>query len=84
MPPVESSGTQLNIYESKIQYIRQMIFQVLCCRDPEVRQHIESALMTLFRFTDQEKLAIDLRRKDESQDPLSSITNYLGSFTVSS
>jgi hypothetical protein len=70
--------------ESKVQYVRQMIFQYLVCTEPEVKSHIESALMALFRFTEEERQVIDSRRKEDSQDTFSSFTNLLGSFSLSS
>eukprot|EP01035_Chromulina_nebulosa_P017343 gene17343-22889_t len=74
-------GNPKGIVESKIQYIRQMVFQYLSCKDSEVKLHIESALVAIFRFNDHEKAAIEQRVKDESQDTLTSITNFLGGFT---
>lgn len=68
--------------ESKVQYVRQMVFQYLICKDPEVKSHIETAIMTLFRFSFDEKETIEKVRKEEQQDTLSSITNFLGSFTT--
>lgn len=70
--------------ESKVQYVKQMVYQFLICREPEVKSHIESALIALFRFSEEEKMAIESRNKeDEQQDTLSSITSFLGSFAVS-
>jgi hypothetical protein len=68
------------LMESKVKYIRQMVFQYLSCKDPEVKLHIESALMAIFRFNDQEREAIEERKAEESQDTLTSITNFLGAF----
>jgi hypothetical protein len=94
-PSTPRSSTQLNssessgkgntsskgMAESKVQYVRQMVFQYLVCREPEVKQHIESALITLFRFSDEERDALLAKRKEESEDTLSSLTSFLGSFT---
>ncbi len=69
--------------ESKVQYVRQMVFQYLVCSEPEVKSHIEAALIALFRFTEEERGVIESRRKEESQDTFSSFTNLFGSFTAS-
>ena len=39
--------------DSKINYIRSMFLQYLCCKDPVVKPHIESALIAIFRYTDE-------------------------------
>ena len=66
--------------ESKVQYVRQMIFQYLVCIEPEVKAHIEDALMAIFRFTEEEREVVESRKKDDTQDTLSSLTSFLGSF----
>lgn len=76
------SANTKGMAESKVQYVRQMVFQFLMCREPEVKQHIEKALMTLFRFSEDEKEAILMKEKEENEDAFSSITNFLGSFTT--
>jgi hypothetical protein len=68
--------------ESKVQYVRQMIFQYLVCREPEVRAHIELALMTLFRFSDEERAAIESKTQEDTQDALTAITSFIGSFAT--
>lgn len=68
--------------ESKLQYVRQMVCQYLSCRDSVVKVHIESALIAMFRFNEQERLGIELRQKEETQDLTTSITTFLGSFSV--
>ena len=55
-----------------------MIVQYLACKELEVKSHMENALMFLFRFTPAEKEAIEERRREESQDTLSSLTSFLG------
>ena len=67
-----------NLQNSKMQYIKQMVFQYLVCKDPEVKLHVESALMNMFRFSDAEKTAIDDTRKAESDDTLTTISSFLG------
>lgn len=64
--------------EAKIQYIRSMIVQYLACKEPEVKAHMENALIVLFRMTPAEREAIEERRKEESQDTLTSLTSFLG------
>lgn len=78
-----SGGNPKGIMESKIQYVRQMILQYLSCKDSEVKLHIESALMTIFRFNDNERKSVEERKLEESADTLSSITNFLGGFATS-
>jgi len=68
--------------ESKLQYVRQMVCQYLSCRDSVVKVHIESALIAMFRFNEQERIGIELRQKEEAQDLTTSITSFLGSFNV--
>ena len=48
----------MGLGESKIQYVRHMVFQYLTCKDSIVKPHIESALVALFRFNELERLAI--------------------------
>jgi hypothetical protein len=64
---------------SKIKYVRHMVLQYLSCREPEVRLHMETALMTIFRMSAEEREAIESKRKEETIDTLSSLTNFLGS-----
>ena len=64
--------------ESKMLYIKQMVLQYLSCRDGVVRPHIEAALVAMMRFSDEERAAIELRRRDEAQDAISSLGSYLG------
>ena len=61
-----------------MQYIKQMVFQYLVCKDPEVKLHVESALMNMFRFSETEKNAIVDTRKAESDDTLTTISSFLG------
>jgi hypothetical protein len=68
--------------ESKVQYVRQMVFQYLVCRESEVRAHIELALMTLFRFSEDERAAIEAKIQEDTQDTLTAITSFIGSFTT--
>ena len=73
----DSNGSG-NLQNSKMQYIKQMVFQYLVCKDPEVKLHVESALMNMFRFSDAEKSAIVDTRKAESDDTLTTISSFLG------
>jgi hypothetical protein len=73
-----ASASVSNANEAKIQYIRQMVYQYLTCRELEVKQHIEAALIAIFRLNEQERSAIEVKRKEEAQDTLSSITSFLG------
>ena len=75
-------GIRPNMGESKLQYVRQMVCQYLSCRDSVVKVHIESALIAMFRFNEQERLGIELRQKEEQQDLTTSISSFLGSFSV--
>ena len=71
----------MGLGESKIQYVRHMVFQYLTCKDSIVKPHIESALIALFRYNELERSAIDEQRKVDTEDTITSITNYLGLFT---
>lgn len=62
-------------------YPTLQVFQYLSCKDVEVKAHIESALIAIFRFNEQEKAAVKDRKQEESTDALSTITNFLGSLT---
>lgn len=77
---VKSSGETRNVglHESKLQYIKQMVYQYLSCRDTVVKAHIETALITLLRYSDEEKAAIELRSKEDNVDTISSISSFLG------
>ena len=77
-----SSNGMKGMTEAKIQYVRQMVFQHLSCKDQEVKVNIEAALMAIFRFSEEEKSQIDRKKKDETSDTLSSITSFLGSLTI--
>jgi hypothetical protein len=67
--------------ESKVQYVRQMVYQYLVCREVEVKAHIESALMALFRFSEDEKNAVLAKNEEERQDTLTTITSFFTGFT---
>ena len=72
----------MGLGESKIQYVRHMVYQYLTCKDAIVKPHIESALVALFRYNELERSAIDEQRKVDTEDTITSITNYLGLFTT--
>ena len=70
--------------ESKHQYIRHMLLQYLSCREPEVKQHIEHALLAMFRFSEAERALIEERKKSEEisiiEDlSLTNVANFLSS-----
>ena len=58
----------------------------LPCLDPDltypfllqVKLHIESALIAIFRLSEQERSAIEVKRKEETQDTFTAITSFLG------
>ena len=100
---LSAAPVTMNVTESKIQYIRHMVYQYLSCRDAEVgygtscvslrksislmccvalslqvRLHIESALIAIFRLNEQERSAIEVKRKEEAQDTFTTITSFLG------
>jgi len=70
---------QSGMTASKIKYVRHMILQYLSCKEPEVKLHMETALMTIFRLTPEEREMIENKRKEDATDALSSITSFLGS-----
>lgn len=63
---------------SKLEYVKRMMFQYLTCREEEVKAHMETAMESIFRFNEKERKAIEERRRLASQDTLSSITSFLG------
>lgn len=69
--------------DSKINYIRSMFLQYLCCKDPLVKPHIESALIAIFRYTDEERAVIEEGHKLESQDAITALTTYFGTSLIS-
>lgn len=76
-----ASGSGGGMAESKVRYLRQMMYQYFLCVEDDVKQHIESALMAILRFTDEEKNAIESKRTDDGigmDSTLSSFTTFLG------
>jgi hypothetical protein len=68
--------------QSKLLYLKQMVFQYLSCKSLEVKAHVEKALIAMLRFNEMEKAAIEEARKAEDVDTLTTITSFLGSFTT--
>jgi hypothetical protein len=69
---------------SKLQYLRNLILQYLSCKDPILRDHMENAIVTIFRYNDKERQAIFLRKQEESgSDGLfySSITSIVNNLS---
>jgi hypothetical protein len=60
--------------ESKLAYIRHMIVQYLTCLEADVKLQLESALIIMFRLSEDEREAVMDRRKFENQNTLASIT----------
>jgi hypothetical protein len=71
------SAVSTGLESSKLEYIKQMLYQYLTCRDGDVKAHMETAIEAIFRFTPRERLAIEERRRESSIDTLSSITSFL-------
>jgi hypothetical protein len=72
---------------SKLQYLRNLILQYLSCKDPVLRDHMENAIMTIFRYNDKERQAISLRKQEESGSEslfYSSITSLVSNISGSS
>ena len=65
---------------SRIQHSRHLVLQYLSCKDKDVRIHMEDALMALFRVTEEERMAIAMRRRleDGSGDYMSSLSGMFG------
>ena len=59
--------------ESKLQYIRHMLLQYLSCKEPEVKLHIENALLAIFRFGEAERALIEERKKSEAMGGIEDI-----------
>jgi len=57
---------------AKVQYLRQLLYKYLSSSEAGVREHMETALITLLRFNDQERKDIDGARRalSDSVDPL--------------
>lgn len=79
-------GSQLVAVESKVDYIRHMVLQYLTCLEPEVKLKMETAFEIMFRFTAEERQAVEERRRFDSEDALDSITGLfaLPSFSLTS
>eukprot|EP01041_Mallomonas_annulata_P001423 gene1423-2730_t len=60
-----NTNTQ-HVESTKLLHLRHLVLQYLCCREPEVKEHMENALITLLRFSNQEKLSIIERKKEEN------------------
>lgn len=60
--------------ESKLNYIRHMVVQYLTVLEAEVKLQLENAMIIMFRLNEEEKAAIETRRKFENEDALASIT----------
>lgn len=83
---VNERGNAGTLGESKHQYIRHMILQYLSCKEPEVKLHIENALLAIFRFTEAEKSLIQERKDSEATSivddlSLGNFGNFLSSVT---
>ncbi|CAE7490352.1 unnamed protein product [Symbiodinium microadriaticum] len=68
---------------SKLQYVRHLILQYLSCKEPVLRDHMEQAIVTIFRFNDRERERILERKKEENPEEavlssVRSIVNTLG------
>ena len=48
---------------SKFEYIKNMVFQYLVCKDEEIRVNLEIAIESIFRFTEQQRKSIEERRR---------------------
>lgn len=71
---------------SKLQYIRNLILQYLSCKDPVLKEHMESAIITIFRYNERERQSIQLRKQEEngSENILySSFTSLVSNFSSS-
>jgi hypothetical protein len=57
---------------AKVQYLRQLLYKYLSSSEVGVREHMETALITLLRFNEQERKDIDGARRalSDSADPL--------------
>lgn len=74
---------------SKIQYLRNLILQYLSCKDPVLRDHMENAIITIFRYNETEKEKIKQRKLEEANDSSSILYssfnqfgNYFNGFTT--
>lgn len=67
---------------AKLEYIKNLILQYLCCKDAVVRNHMEMAIVQMFRFSEDERQAIEERKRGEEnyeEALLASITSFVSS-----
>jgi hypothetical protein len=89
-----NSRNNLTLLESKYQYIRHLILQYLICKDEIVKNHMENAIIKIFRYNEMEKKLIEDKKKNEMSsittsvndisDSLFSFSNMLSNFHLSS
>lgn len=82
---LSSSSSSNSMESSKLLYIRNLILQYLSCKDPILKEHMENAIITIFRYNEKEKQSIQLRKQDEtSTDSLiySSFASFVSNFST--
>lgn len=69
---------------NKLQYVRNLILQYLSCKDPIVREHMEQAIMAIFRFNEGEREGISERKKEENPEEavLSSVRSLVSTLGI--
>lgn len=73
-----SNSTSTSMQESKWLYMRHLILQYLSCKDDLVRGHMESAVVKIFRYNEQEKALIKDRLQSQSIAGGGDISDSLG------
>ena len=69
---------------SKLQYVRNLILQYLTCQEPVLRDHMEQAIVTIFRYNEREKDRILQRKKNENPEEavLSSVRSFVNTLGI--
>jgi hypothetical protein len=67
---------------SKMQYVRHLILQYLSCKDAMLKDHMEQAIVALFRYNSTERESILERKKEENPEEAvySSVRSLVNTF----
>lgn len=69
---------------SKMQYVRHLILQYLSCKDAVLKDHMEQAIIALFRFNASEREGILERKREENPEEAvySSVRSLVNTFGI--
>lgn len=76
------TSTKLTVENSKLLHLRHLVLQYLSCKECDVREHMERALMTLLRFTGPEKQAVLDRKKEDNRSKEPTIFSFMSGYLV--